>query len=218
MTRTGYGKSAASSFGPSGSSSSANPRACSSRLRRGPAGSQCTNGSSVCGSIGNHRFGVVTNTFAATRQSSSTKRRWPARPPATCSTTAFEKPRSNSPSANGRSRPSDRTARDGRECGLEPIELGVADGGDPLGPRVERLEEVVARAGPEGCVRDADVDHGCLGTRREGFEEQAQLPLTAPHRHPGGDVPHGTERNGAGGSDPATVVGCEADAARTVEQ
>ena len=51
--RTGYGKSAASSRGPSGSSTSSKPRARKSRSRRGPGGSQCANGSSVCGSSGN---------------------------------------------------------------------------------------------------------------------------------------------------------------------
>ena len=74
----------------------------------------------------------------------ATNCRWPSRPPATCSTTAFEKPTSNSPSANGSSRPSARTARHERERGGEAVELGVPDGGDPLRPRVERLEEVVA--------------------------------------------------------------------------
>ena len=85
---------------------------------RAGAGASARTASSVCGSSGNQRFGVVTNTRAATRQSSSTKRRWPSRPPATCSTTAFEKPRSNSPSANGRSRPSARTACD--DAGTRP--------------------------------------------------------------------------------------------------
>ncbi len=68
------------------SSTSSKPRARKSRSRVSPSGSQCANGSSVCGSIGNHRFGVVTNTCPATRQSSATKRRCSSRPPATCST------------------------------------------------------------------------------------------------------------------------------------
>ena len=59
---------------------------------------------------GKRLFGVVTNTRRATRQSSWTNRRWASRPPPTCSTTAFEKATSNSPSAKGSSRPSARTA------------------------------------------------------------------------------------------------------------
>src|SRR5205823_5003594 len=110
-TRTGYGKSAARSFGPSGSRTSSNPRAWKSRRRAAPGGSQWANGSNVWGSSGNQRFGVVTKTRCATRQSSRTNWRWPLRPPPTCSTTAFEKPSSNSASANGSSRPSARTAR-----------------------------------------------------------------------------------------------------------
>ena len=116
---------------------------------RAPGGSQCTNGSSVCTSSGNQRFGVVTNTRRETRQSSCTNCRCPSRPPATCSTTAFEKPTSNSPSANGSSRPSARTARTRGKRGFEDVELGATDGRHLLGPRIERLEEVVARAAAE---------------------------------------------------------------------
>ena len=109
--------------------------------------------------------------------------RWPSRPPATCSTTAFEKPRSNSPSANGQ-RPAVRA--DGtheRERGGETIELGVADAGDPLGPRVERLEEVVARAAAERRVRHADVDDGRPRARLHALDEEIELPHAASHGH-----------------------------------
>src|SRR5262245_64100322 len=58
-----------------------NPRVRNRRSRRGPGGSQCTNGSSVCGSSGNQRLGVVTKTRSATRQSSATNCRCPSRPP-----------------------------------------------------------------------------------------------------------------------------------------
>ena len=132
--------------------------------RRRPAASGRT--AAACADrAGSSRFGVVTKTRPATRQSSSTNRRCPSRPPATCSTTAFEKPRSNSPSANGSSRPSARTARHLRERSREAVELGVADRRDPLRPRVERLEEVVARAAAERRVGDADVDDRRLRAR-----------------------------------------------------
>ena len=91
--------------------------------------------------------------------------------------------------------------RDGREGGGEAIELGVADGGDPLGPRVERLEEVVARAAAERRVGDADVDDGRLRAGLEEVEEEAQLPLPAPQRDASRSaVQHRTESNGAGGA------------------
>src|SRR5207237_1246858 len=45
-TRTGYGKSAANSFGPRGSRTSSNPRARNSRRRAASGGSQWANGSS----------------------------------------------------------------------------------------------------------------------------------------------------------------------------
>src|SRR5262249_13401239 len=67
-TRTGYGKSDASSLGPSGSSTSSKPRARSSRSRASPGGSQWTKGRSVWGSSGNQRVGVATKTRRARRQ------------------------------------------------------------------------------------------------------------------------------------------------------
>ena len=140
------------------------------RGRRGRAqrgGSQCTNGSSVCTSIGKNRFGVVTKTRRATRRARGRTCRCPSRPPSTCSTTAFEKPRSNSPSRERQPRPSARTARTCGERRTEPVELGVADGRDPLRPRVARLEEVVGRAVAERRVGDADVDDGRLRARAE---------------------------------------------------
>ncbi len=69
---------------------------------------------------------------------------------------------------------------DEREGGGEAVELGVADGGDPLRPRVEGLEEVVARAASEGRVGDADVDDGRLRAGPVQVEEEAKLPLAAP--------------------------------------
>ena len=94
---------------------------------------------------------------------------------------------SNVPSANGSSRPSACTAVTGGNAAANRVEPGVADRGDPLGPRVERLEEVVGRAGAERRVGDPDVDHRRLRPRAEQLEEQLQLPLTAAQRDPRGD-------------------------------
>ena len=89
----------------------------------------------------------------------------------------------------------------GREGGGEAVELGVADAGDALGPRVERLEEVVARAVPERRVGHADVDHGRLGAGLEEIEEEAQLPFPAPQRDASRSaMHHRKESNGAGGA------------------
>ena len=68
--------------------------------RRSRGGSQCANGSSACGSIGNEYAGVWTYQPRATRRSSRANA---ARSRgATCSMTLEQYARSNSPSANGR--------------------------------------------------------------------------------------------------------------------
>ena len=70
----------------------------------------------------------------------------------------------------------------------EAIELGVADGGDPVGPGIHRLEEVVARAAAERRIGHADVDdrrlaaparagRGTDGASARGF---AATPATRP--------------------------------------
>ena len=66
-----------------------------------------------------------------------------------------------------------------RKRGGEAIEPGVANGGDPVGPGIHRLEEVVARTVAERGVRDPHVDHSRLRSGREQVEKQAKLPLAA---------------------------------------
>ncbi len=89
-----------------------------------------------------------------------------------------------------------------RERGGETVELGLADRGDALGPRVARLEEVVARAAPEGRVGHPDVEHRCLGARSEELEEEAELAFPAAKRHAQRRprVKPSRERSGAGGA------------------
>src|SRR5439155_14859380 len=53
---------------------------------------------------------------------------------------------------------------------------------DPLGPRVERLEEVVGRAAAERRIGDPDVDDRRLRPRTVELEKETQLPLAAPQR------------------------------------
>ena len=198
---TGYGKSAASSPGPSGSSTSSKPRARSSRRAQLAVGQPVHDGQQRVRVDREQRFGVVTKTRLATRQSSPRNRRCPCRPPATCSIDGVREAEVERAVGERQLAPVGAHGRHPRERGGEAVELGVADGGDALGPRVERLEEVVGRAVAERRIGDADVDAPSSRAPAEEVEEQAQLPLPAPQ----GDASrrHAApqrESNGAGGT------------------
>ena len=118
------------------------------RGRALPTGSQCANGTSVCTSSGKKRFGVVTKTRRAiAARARARTAAAPRVPPATCSTTAFEKPRSNCAvgerqvapvGLHGGHRPGRPRGTGRAPCSPTAVIL--------LRPRVERLEEVVGRA------------------------------------------------------------------------
>ena len=101
ITRTGYGRKRGELLRPGGSSTSTTPRGrCRSASRTCPRGSQSNKTGTKRVQIEREpATHIVERTpYGETRQSSSTKRRWPSRPPSTCSTTALEKPRSKPPS------------------------------------------------------------------------------------------------------------------------
>src|SRR5262249_25838947 len=81
-----------------------------------------------------------------------------------------------------------------REGGGEALERRVRDRRHALGPRVERLEEVVRRAVAvllaEAGVGGADVDDRRLGARPQLVYEEAELALAAPERDVRGELPH----------------------------
>jgi hypothetical protein len=61
----------------------------------------------------------------------------------------------------------------------------VADGCDPLRPRVESLEEIVGRPVAERRIRDAHVHDGGLRPGPVELQEEAELPLATPERDAG---------------------------------
>src|SRR5262249_15022127 len=97
------------------------------------------------------------------------------------------------------------------ERARETVELGVPHCRDPLGPRVERLEEVVGRAVAEGRVSDPDVNDGRLRPGPVEIEKETQLPLAAPQREArsgpaqhGRSVAAGAELSGTAPPKPST--------------
>ena len=111
----------------------------------------------------------------------------PSRPPATCSTTAFEKPMSNAPSANGSSRPSARTAC---TCGNAALNRSssvcptavIRSGHGYIASKKLSLEPP-----PNGASVTPTSTTVVSRPRREQIDEQTELPLAASQRHLRGD-------------------------------
>ena len=74
--------------------------------------------------------------------------------------------------------------------GLEPLEILRRDSRDPLGPGVDRLEEVMRSvhplAGP--AVGDPDVHDRRLRCRRHVLEEELHLSAPTPSRDAGSEL------------------------------
>jgi hypothetical protein len=89
----------------------------------------------------------------------------------------------------------------GRDLGErlgEARERRHADRGDPRGPRIPGLEEVVGTI-PERRVGHADVQDRGLGPRTERLQKEVELPPAAPQRDAVGEAAqHGGSLTGRG--------------------
>ena len=180
----GTGRGRRARPGPSGSSTSSNPRARKSRSRRGPAGQPVDERQQRVRverepPVRRRHEDPLARPGRARRRTAAARRgrRRRARSPRSRSRGRTRRRRT---AARARPRAPRSTVR---KSGGEPVELGVADGRDPLGPR-DRAPRRSCRSSRRRTARSVTPTSTTVvcGPGLDELEEEAELPLAAPQR------------------------------------